>query len=58
MDAGEFAAKRGVRPSSTFQVVSNPGWLTPYLACIMVATGLVIQFMSHLIGFATKRRKA
>lgn len=38
------------------QVVRNPGWLTPYLACVMVAAGLVTQFLSHLIGFATKRR--
>jgi len=56
MTAGEIAAKEGLRPSSVFQVVRNPGWLTPYLSCAMVATGLIIQFMSHLIGFARKRR--
>jgi len=38
------------------QVVHNPSWLTPYLSCAMVASGLIIQFMSHLIGFAKKRR--
>jgi hypothetical protein len=36
------------------QVVRNPGWLTPYLACAIVALGLVIQFLSHLISFAKK----
>jgi hypothetical protein len=58
MSAGEMAVKAGVRPSSSFQVVHNPGWLTPYLSCVMVAAGLIIQFMSHLIGFARKRRIA
>jgi hypothetical protein len=38
------------------QVVRNPGWLTPYFACVLVALGMVIQFFTHLIGFATKRR--
>jgi hypothetical protein len=38
------------------QVVRNPSWLTPYVACVMVGTGLVVQFLSHLIGFAKKRR--
>ncbi|HZV32960.1 MAG TPA: cytochrome c biogenesis protein ResB [Verrucomicrobiae bacterium] len=48
-----------VRPDVTIlEVVTNPGWLTPYLACVLVAAGMVYQFMSHLIGFATKRRSA
>jgi hypothetical protein len=37
------------------QVVRNPSWLTPYVACVMVAAGLLIQFLSHLVGFAKKR---
>lgn len=44
-----------VRPSSTFQVVKNPSWLTPYFACLMVGLGLVVQFLIHLVGFARKR---
>jgi hypothetical protein len=43
---------------TVLQVVRNPGWLTPYFACGLVALGLVVQFLSHLIRFATKRRKA
>lgn len=58
MAADEMAIQRMGRASSTFQVVSNPSWLTPYLSCVMVAAGLIIQFMSHLIGFLMKRRKA
>jgi hypothetical protein len=40
---------------TVLQVVRNPSWLTPYVACVMVAAGLVIQFLSHLVGFAKKR---
>ena len=40
------------------QVVHNPSWLTPYFSCVLVALGLIVQFMSHLIGFAKKRRTA
>jgi hypothetical protein len=58
MMAGETADARGVTPTSTFEVVHNPSWLTPYLSCIMVAAGLIIQFMSHLMGFVTKRKTA
>jgi hypothetical protein len=40
------------------QVVHNPSWLTPYVGCLLVSMGLVIQFMSHLIEFLSKRRAA
>jgi hypothetical protein len=40
------------------QVVHNPSWLTPYLSCILVALGLVVQFGTHLAGFIAKRRTA
>jgi hypothetical protein len=29
---------------SVLQVVENPGWLLPYLSCILVASGLVLHF--------------
>ena len=41
-----------------FQVVHNPSWLTPYFACILVGAGLVVQFMTHLLGFSFKRKTA
>jgi hypothetical protein len=56
MDAGEAAAQAGRAPSSVLQVVRNPGWLTPYVGCAMVAAGLVTQFMFHLVGFISKRK--
>jgi len=40
---------------SILQVVRNPSWLTPYFACVLVAVGMMIQFFTHLIGFAAKR---
>ena len=39
------------------QVVHNPSWITPYLACVLVAAGLITQFLYHLIPFL-KRRNA
>jgi hypothetical protein len=40
------------------QVVRNPSWLTPYFSCALVALGLIVQFLTHLVGFAAKRRTA
>jgi hypothetical protein len=56
MDAGEAAQEAGRPPTSVLQVVRNPGWLTPYIGCAMVALGLMIQFMFHLVGFLSKRK--
>ncbi|MGA3178870.1 MAG: cytochrome c biogenesis protein ResB [Verrucomicrobiota bacterium] len=42
---------------SILQVVRNPTSLTPYIACSMIATGLVAQFLTHLFGFARKRAR-
>ena len=41
--------------TSTFQVVKNVGWVTPYLGCALVGFGLLYQFMFHLFGFIGKR---
>jgi len=38
------------------QVVRNPSWVTPYLACVLVTLGLAVQFLRHLTDF-TKGRK-
>ncbi len=35
---------------SILQVVDNPGWLIPYIACVLVAAGLVVHF-----GIALRR---
>jgi len=43
---------------SVLEVVRNPGWLLPYIACAMMAVGLIIQFSFTLVGFFTKRSAA
>jgi len=43
---------------SVLQVVRNPSWLAPYIGCIVVAAGMIWQFLHHLVGFITKRRPA
>jgi hypothetical protein len=43
---------------SAFQVVSNPGWVLPYVACVMMGLGLIIQFGITFFGFVNKRAAA
>ncbi len=38
------------------QVVRNPSWLIPYIACTMMTLGLIWQFGIHLFAFVEKRR--
>jgi len=42
--------------TSILQVVRNPSFLAPYVACIVVAAGLLVQFGYHLVGFSRRRR--
>lgn len=56
MDAGQVAQQAGRVPSSVLSVVRNPSWLTPYIGCAMVGAGLLIQFLTHLVRFVSKRR--
>jgi ResB-like family len=57
MNASEAAVEAGQTPSSVLMVVHNPSRLTPYIGCGLVAAGLVVQFMFHLVGFIKKRNK-
>lgn len=43
--------------TSILQVVKNPAMLLPYIACGLVALGLVTQFSMHLVGFVRKRNR-
>ncbi|MEO6034945.1 MAG: cytochrome c biogenesis protein ResB [Verrucomicrobiota bacterium] len=38
------------------QVVRNPAAITPYLACSLVGLGLLIQFLTHIVGFGRRQR--
>ena len=40
------------------QVVHNPSFIAPYVACVIVAAGLLVQFGYHLVGFSRRRRTA
>jgi ResB-like family len=44
--------------ASILQVVHNPSFMAPYIACVIVAIGLLVQFGFHLVGFSKKRRNA
>jgi hypothetical protein len=55
---GETFYQHGVMPGdggTILQVVRNPGWLMPYISCVMVGVGMLIHFGLHLIGFLRKR---
>jgi hypothetical protein len=47
----------GATAQTVLQVVKNPNWRTAYIGCLLVALGLVYQFLYHLVRFARKRRK-
>jgi ABC-type transport system involved in cytochrome c biogenesis permease subunit len=36
---------------TVLQVVKNPGWLLPYISCVVVGLGLVIHFSIYLLRF-------
>jgi len=40
---------------TVLQVVRNPGWLIPYLSCVLVSAGLLVHFAMHLYGFLHRR---
>ncbi len=44
--------------TTVLQVVRNPSWLLPYVACSVMTAGLLIQFGIHLVGFVKRRRPA
>ncbi len=54
---GEAFCQRGFKPGDNgtiLQIVDNPGWLMPYVACTMVTLGLLIHFLINLVGFLNK----
>ena len=44
--------------TTVLQVVRNPSWLFPYVACTLMGLGLLYQFSFHLVGFVRRRRTA
>lgn len=44
--------------TTILQVVRNPSRHLPYISCVMVSLGLLVQFGIHLAGFFERRRLA
>ncbi len=40
---------------TVLQVVKNPAWLLPYIACVVVAVGMLVHFGLHLDRFLKRR---
>jgi hypothetical protein len=58
---GDTYYQSGFEPDNSgtvLQVVRNPGYQAPYIACIIVSIGLIFQFTYHLIGFARRSKPA
>ncbi len=46
------------KPTGTvLQVVTNPSWMTPYVACMLVAIGMLAHFGTMLWRFLRRRRE-
>ncbi len=41
--------------TTVLQVVSNPSWMTPYVACMLVGIGMLAHFGSMLVRFLRRR---
>ena len=42
---------------SGLQVVRNPGWVIPYISCLMISFGMLYQFGWTLVRFSRRLRK-
>lgn len=62
--AGETFYQSGYRPAdprsgvetTTLSVVTNLGWMIPYVGCMIVATGMLAQFLQTLLRFLQRWR--
>lgn len=45
----------GRATSTVLQVVRNPGWIMPYLSCLIVGVGLLVHFGQTLYRFLDRR---
>ena len=43
--------------TTTLQVVTNFGWMIPYVACMIVAIGMLAHFSQTLVRFLRRREK-
>jgi hypothetical protein len=43
---------------TVLQVVRNPGWMMPYVSCLMVSLGMALHFGLNLVQFLNRRTAA
>ena len=53
-----YADPRTGKESTGLQVVTNVGWMIPYVGCMIVATGLIFQFGTSLLRFVRRETVA
>ena len=56
---GETFFQSGFEQNDTatiLQDVYNPSFIAPYIACVIVAAGLLFQFAYHFVGFLRRRK--
>jgi ABC-type transport system involved in cytochrome c biogenesis permease subunit len=49
--------RAGPIETTTFQVVTNAGWMIPYVACMIVGFGMLAQFSTVLLRFLNRMNK-
>jgi hypothetical protein len=49
---------KATEKGTVLQVVKNPGWLIPYVSCVVVTLGLVVHFGIYLSQFLLRRAAA
>ena len=58
---GESYYQSGFGPdgkTTILQVVKNPGFIAPYIGCVLMTLGLLVQFGTHLLAFTRKTHQA
>jgi ABC-type transport system involved in cytochrome c biogenesis permease subunit len=56
--SGYFRDERTGRETTTLQVVSNTGWMIPYVSCMIVGVGMAYQFLLTLLRFLNRSHRA
>jgi cytochrome c biogenesis protein ResB len=59
--SGDTYYQSGFEPDNSgtvLQVVRNPGYQAPYVACVVVSIGLIYQFAFHLAASSRRRKTA
>jgi ABC-type transport system involved in cytochrome c biogenesis permease subunit len=55
--SGYIGPPQAPTETTTLSVVTNSGWMIPYVACMLVAVGLPAHFLLTLLRFLNRRRR-